>query len=34
MVLNPEQIPAREKLILAGLFLSKYDAAGLKKTRL
>src|SRR5258706_15838564 len=31
MVLNPEQIPSREKLILAGLFLSKYDAAGLKK---
>src|SRR5437867_3951883 len=31
MLLNPEQIPTREKLILAGLYLSKYDAAGLKK---
>src|SRR5205809_5819363 len=31
MVLNPEQIPRREKLILSGLYLSKYDAAGLKK---
>src|ERR1700675_3034932 len=31
MVLNPLRIAAREKLILAGLYLSKYDAAGLKK---
>ena len=31
MLLNPEKIPTREKLILAGLYLSKYDAAGLKK---
>jgi hypothetical protein len=31
MQLNAERITPREKLILAGLFLSKYDAAGLKK---
>lgn len=31
MLLNPERIPTREKLILAGLYLSKYDLAGLKK---
>jgi hypothetical protein len=31
MVLNPERIPAREKLIITGLYLSKYDAAGLRK---
>jgi len=31
MILNPEQIGKREKLILAGLYLSKYDVAGLKK---
>ena len=31
MLLNPQRIATREKLILAGLFLSKYDAAGLKK---
>jgi hypothetical protein len=30
MQLNPERITTREKLILAGLFLSKYDAIGLK----
>ncbi|MBL9132181.1 MAG: DUF3883 domain-containing protein [Verrucomicrobiaceae bacterium] len=29
MVLNPSQIDAREKQILAGLFLSKFDAEGL-----
>ena len=28
---NPQQITAREKLILAGLYLSKYDSVGLKK---
>jgi len=28
---QPERIPNREKLILAGLYLSKYDSAGLKK---
>jgi hypothetical protein len=31
MQLNPERIATREKLILAGLFLSKYDAVGLKR---
>jgi len=31
MLLNPERIAAREKLILAGLYLSKYDSLGLKK---
>jgi hypothetical protein len=30
MFLNPQQISTREKLILTGLYLSKYDAAGLK----
>ena len=31
MLLNPQRIPTREKLILTGLFLSKYDSAGLKR---
>jgi hypothetical protein len=31
MVVNPQRIATREKLILAGLFLSKYDSLGLKK---
>jgi hypothetical protein len=31
MILNPNQIGTREKLILTGLYLSKYDSAGLKK---
>jgi len=31
MALNPQQIATREKLILAGLYLSKYDSLGLKK---
>ena len=31
MLLNPQRIAAREKLILAGLYFSKYDSAGLKK---
>jgi hypothetical protein len=31
MLLDPLKIPTREKLILTGLFLSKYDSAGLKK---
>src|SRR5712671_6940496 len=31
MLLNPQRIPTREKLILTGLFLSKYDSLGLKK---
>ena len=31
MLLNPVQIPTREKLILTGLYLSKYDSAGVKK---
>ena len=30
MLLLPERISQREKLILAGLYLAKYDAAGLK----
>jgi hypothetical protein len=31
MILNPERIPTREKLILAGLYLSKYNSLGLRK---
>jgi len=31
MVLNPQGIATREKRILAGLYLSKYDSLGLKK---
>ncbi|MFA5191953.1 MAG: DUF3883 domain-containing protein [Verrucomicrobiia bacterium] len=31
MLLIPERISTREKLILAGLYLSKYDSVGLKK---
>lgn len=31
MELNPERIPVREKSILLGLYLSKYDTAGLKR---
>src|SRR6202050_1867291 len=31
MILDSQKIPTREKLILAGLYLSKYDTAGLKK---
>jgi len=31
VVLDPNRIPTREKLILAGLYLSKYDFRGLKK---
>ena len=31
MLLDPLKISTREKLILTGLYLSKYDAAGLKK---
>jgi hypothetical protein len=31
MVLNSQRIPTRERLILAGLYLSKYDSLGLKK---
>ena len=31
MVLDPQQIPTREKLILTGLYLSKYDSAGVRK---
>src|ERR1043166_2602016 len=31
MLLIPERITAREKCILAGLYLSKYDSLGLKK---
>jgi len=30
MLLNPQRIATREKLILTGLYLSKYDAAGVK----
>jgi hypothetical protein len=30
MLLNPQRIPTREKLILTGLYLSKYDSAGLR----
>jgi hypothetical protein len=31
MVLNAQRIATREKLILAGLYLSKYDSLGLRK---
>jgi hypothetical protein len=31
MQLNPQRISTREKLILAGLYLSKYDSGGLEK---
>jgi hypothetical protein len=31
MLLNPQRIATREKIILAGLYLSKYDGAALKK---
>jgi|SRR6185437_1706240 len=31
MLLSPDQISPRQKLILAGLYLSKYDALGLTK---
>lgn len=31
MLLQPQQISKREKLILAGLYLAKYDSLGLKK---
>lgn len=31
MILDPQQISTREKLILTGLYLSKYDQAGVKK---
>lgn len=31
MLLDPQRIPTREKLILTGLYLSKYDSAGLKR---
>jgi len=31
MLLDPQRIPTREKLILAGLYLSMYDAAGLQR---
>jgi hypothetical protein len=31
MLLDPRKIPNREKLILTGLYLSKYDSAGVKK---
>lgn len=31
MPLSPQRIPPREKLILAGLYLSKYDSIALKK---
>jgi len=31
MLFEPQRISKREKLILAGLFLSKYDSVGLKK---
>jgi len=31
MILNSQRIATREKLILAGLYLSKYDSLGLKK---
>ena len=31
MLLNPQRIATREKLILAGLYLSKYDSLGLRK---
>lgn len=31
MLLDPQKIPTREKLILTGLYLSKYDLAGLRR---
>jgi hypothetical protein len=31
MALNPQRIATRERLILAGLYLSKYDSLGLRK---
>ena len=31
MLLDPQKLPTREKLILTGLYLSKYDSAGLKR---
>jgi len=31
MLLDPQKIPTREKLILTGLYLAKYDSAGLRK---
>jgi hypothetical protein len=31
MILDPGQIPNREKLILTGIFLSKFGSLGLKK---
>ncbi len=31
MILSPQRVSTREKLILTGLYLSKYDSAGLKK---
>lgn len=31
MILDPQRIGTREKLILAGLYLSKYDSVGLRK---
>jgi uncharacterized protein DUF3883 len=31
MELRPQKIPTREKLILVGLYLSKYDSLGLKR---
>jgi hypothetical protein len=31
MLLDPQRIPPREKLILTGLYLAKYDSAGLRK---
>lgn len=31
MLLEPQRVPTREKLILTGLYLSKYDSLGLKK---
>jgi hypothetical protein len=30
MILDPQHIPTREKLILTGLYLSKYDLAGVR----
>ena len=31
MILNPQLIATREKLVLVGLYLSKYDSVGLKR---
>ncbi len=31
MLLDPQKIPVRERLILTGLYMSKYDEPGLKK---